>query len=312
MPRLAPLALLVLALLAPAAAEAAYAPRLAVTLDPAERLATPAITTRITQAPGESATRSVRLTFPDGFGVNAPSVGSCSAQAEAQRACPADSKIGDAEATASGVRVSGPIHISSEGGVLRILVFLDGLGGLIQQKLVGRVEFPDGRIATVFDGLPNLATTDVTLRFLGGEKALVANPRTCGDKVFSAAFTSHAGEQATSEATVTITGCVERPRISSVSVRPARVRAGGRVTVRWRLSQATKGTRLILERRAGRRWRRVTSLVASGREGLNRRTLRLSRRARAGRYRVSLRATNSEGLPSRVVRKGFTVVARRR
>src|SRR5207237_814090 len=54
--------------LSPGAAQAAYAPKLAVTLDPATYKANPALTSVVTQASGETASKTVQVQFPRGFG----------------------------------------------------------------------------------------------------------------------------------------------------------------------------------------------------------------------------------------------------
>jgi hypothetical protein len=89
------------------------------------------------------------------------------------------------------------------------------------------------------------------------------------------------------------------------------VRAGRAVTVRWTLSEATEGTRAIVERRDGGRWRRAASLVGGGRAGDNELTIG-ERRLRPGAYRVSLRATNAAGMASDPRRLPFRVLPRRR
>lgn len=296
----------------PASAHAAYAPRLAIELDTTQRAAVPAITSTITQASGESATRSVRLVFPAGFETNLDAqIASCTAEQEAAEACPEASRIGSAEAASSGVPLSGPIAFSAEGGQLRILVFLQGLGGLVKQKLVGTVEAgSDNRLKTVFDNLPDQLVNSVTLRFRGGDRGLVRNPRACGPVSFRGAFTSHRGEEALAEAPVEITGCASKPAITAAAVRPTRVKAGRNATVQWTLSEATRGTRVIVERRDGRLWHRVVSLVGSGRAGANRVTVR-GRLLGAGAHRVSLRATNAAGIASDPRRVPFRVLPRR-
>lgn len=296
----------------PAGAHAAYAPRLTIELDTAERAAVPAITSTITQASGETATRSVTLVFPAGFESNLDvRLTPCTAEQEAAEACPEESRIGSAQAVSGGIELTGPIALSTEAGQLRVLVFLQGLGGLVKQKLVGTVEVgSDNRIKTVFSNLPNTLVTSTTLRFRGGDRGLVRNPRTCGPAVFRGAFTSHSGEEAIAESAVEITGCPTKPVITEATVRPARVRAGRGVVVSWSLSEATRGTRVIVERRARRRgWYRVMSLVGSGRAGDNRLAVN-GRRLRPGTYRVSLRATNAAGIASDPRRVPFRVVPR--
>ena len=49
-------------------ASAAYAPKLQISLDPATAGAPPAITSVVTQASGETASKTVTVSFPVGFG----------------------------------------------------------------------------------------------------------------------------------------------------------------------------------------------------------------------------------------------------
>lgn len=307
------LAVAALCAVVPASAQAAYAPTLDIDLDTGERGAVPAITSTITQASGETATRSVTLVFPAGFESNLDvRLTPCTADEEAAEACPEESRIGSAQAVSGGIELTGPIALSTEGGQLRVLVFLQGLGGLVKQKLVGTVEVgSDNRIKTVFSNLPNTLVTSTTLRFRGGDRGLVRNPPSCGPAVFRGAFTSHSGEEAIAESAVDITGCPTKPVITQAAVRPGRVRAGRGVVVSWRLSEAIRGTRVIVERRAPRGgWYRVASLVGSGRQGGNRVTVS-GRRLRPGSHRVSLRATNEAGIASDPRRVPFLVLPRR-
>src|SRR4051812_42343347 len=115
-----------------ATASAAYAPKLDVKIDPTTPKSPPAVTSTITQASGETASKTVKVSFPGGFALppEPVSVGGCTADQEAQRACPEDSKIGAAHATASVLGL--PVQL--DGGVyygvptderIKLIVFLD-------------------------------------------------------------------------------------------------------------------------------------------------------------------------------------------
>src|SRR3954454_23497589 len=91
-------------LLVPASAQAAYAPKLQLSLDPTTPAATPSITSVITQAAGETASKTVIVTFPKGF---EPNFGGTAAKCPPDQEnadtphCPPESQLGTAEATAS-------------------------------------------------------------------------------------------------------------------------------------------------------------------------------------------------------------------
>jgi uncharacterized protein (DUF2141 family) len=205
-----------LALAAPA--QAAYAPKVQVTLDTTTPEATPAVTSVITQQPGETASKTVVVTFPKGFEPNlAAKATKCTPEQENAKACPPESRIGDAEATASvagvpqqltgGVFFGGPNAQSQ----FRIIVQLhnDLLG---DTKVIGTAELaPGGGVRTIFDNLPDVLTTSFKLALAGGEKSLLKNPLLCQDYDISGTFTSQKGETANSSQKVTIAGCKPAP-----------------------------------------------------------------------------------------------------
>ena len=328
-------------LAAPAAAQAAYAPHMELTLDPATPLAAPAITSTITQASGETATRKFTLSTPAEFGPNpATNLTSCSTADEQARSCPESSRLGSASAESNGVALSGPVNLSTETGGIRMLVFLSGLNGLVQQKLVGQVALRQGGgFDTVFDNLPDMQVQRITLSLLGGDRSLIQNPRACGTYTATAAWDSQQGEHVGQELPIAIAGCSGgtgggaggdgddagngggsaeagdpgAPVISRVSA-PRRIRIGRMVTLRWRVSEATSRTRIAVERRVGRRWRRAGTLRGRGAAGTNRLRFdgRVGRRAlRPGRYRFALSTTSRDGLRSAVVYVGFVLQRRR-
>src|SRR3954471_1508856 len=91
-----------LALAAPA--QAAFAPKLQLSLDPTTPAAVPQSTSVITQAAGETASKTVIVTFPKGF---EPNFGGTAAKCPPDQEnadpphCPPESQLGTAEATAS-------------------------------------------------------------------------------------------------------------------------------------------------------------------------------------------------------------------
>ncbi len=160
----------------------------------------------MTQAAGETASKTVKVSFPSGFSVNSPAVATCTAAQEAARSCPADSRVGDAAATASVVLV--PVELTGNvfyggvttGGKVKLIVFLDNdqlNQHVTVEGLIG-IRPEDAGFDAIFDNLPDQLTTTFKLHLLGAEKALSKNPLTCGEYTFNASFTSQKGETATS------------------------------------------------------------------------------------------------------------------
>jgi len=290
-------AALVLAL--PASAPAAYAPKLSVKIDPATPSTPPAITSTVTQANGETASKTVRVSFPAGF--TAPSepvvLGICSSDQEAAHQCPDDSKIGTANATASvialPVELTGTVHY---GGVvdnkIKLIVFLDN--EMLNQHVTvdGFVEIrpSDFGFDTVFDNLPNTLTTSFTLALDGAPRSLAVNPVKCGDYDFKGGFTSQNGEQASSTSTVKITGCkVPKLVMSPLDLYPVHPNERHGTTLRFQLSEAAAV--IVTVKHGGKQ---VIRLRRAGRAGLNTFS-RVGRKLKAGRYVVRAAATTTDG-----------------
>jgi hypothetical protein len=303
------------ALLVPAAAHAAYAPKRDGKIDPATPSTPPAITSTVTQAGGETPSKTVRVSFPAGFTAPNPPVmvDICTAEQEQARSCPEGSQIGKASATASvvalPVQLTGTVHY---GGVqndkLHLIVFLDN--AMLNQHVTvdGFVEVrpTDFGFDTVFDNLPNQLTTSFTLALDGAPRSLAVNPVKCGDYTFQGAFTSQQGEQATSSSTVTVSGCKTPPLgLSPPDLAPERPRAGRGATLRFQLSEDAAVIVTVKRQRGGKQVQRVT---LAGHEGDNA-VKRLGRRLKAGRYTVRVIATAPDG---RVAGQKLTLVVRKR
>ena len=289
----------VLATLAAAApASAAYAPQVSVQLDPPAPATAAAMTLTVTQAGDESATRTSRVGFPRDFLFNPGFAATGCASADEQRGtCPDSSRIGSARADTAFGPFQGPIFYSDD---FRLLVVLRGVGGTVEQKLVGIfIVRPDGGYDGVFDNLPDVLSTRTELRIEGGARGISLTPRACGAYTLPGRFTSHKGEQASSDARVEISGCPAR--VSGVRASPRALGPGsGVLALRWRLSQPAARTAVVIDRwsRVKRRWRRVGSLDGSGMRGANELRFDASlggRRLSPGSYRFVLRAADAAG-----------------
>jgi hypothetical protein len=306
------------------AADAAYAPKLEITIDPATSNTPIAITSKVIQASGETANRTVKVTFPAGFTPRlSDKVQLCTADQESSDTCPPASQVGTAHAETGLASLNGNVYLERVGSAgLRLAVHLSGLGGLITQNVYGDVVLTGGRITTVFDNLPNTATTLFELDLQGGDKALSVTPDTCGPAVFDAQFTSQNDEQATAQAQVVISDCPTTPLVTAVSITPTAFRAvrkfsdterpGFSTTIRYTLSEATHGTRVNIQKRIHRRWRTLGSFVSSGDKGAN--AVRFDGRVRnkplrPGNYRFLIQTTGNSGLKSKPVVRKFTIKA---
>jgi hypothetical protein len=324
------------ALAAPAAAQGAYAPALDMKLTPAAPDSPAAITSTVTQTSGETASKTVRVSFPPAFGANsAGTVVPCTPAQEGTATdhtdCPEASRIGTASATASvlGVplQLTGNVYQSVTPG-LRILVYLrDSPLGLQPQKIVGTIQQTPAGFDFVFDNLPNVLTTSFQLKLEGGPKALLTTPKACEPLTFKGDFTSQNGEKASSSSTVQVTDCPTAPVISGVKVKPKkfktvrrssdRARSGYGTTLTWSLSQVTPGTNITVERsvkakKKGRKpkWKRVGKITGPSAAGAN--SLKFDgrlkdKRLKAGKYRFGLTTTNAKGLDSTLRRVKFEI-----
>lgn len=300
-----------LALAVPASASAAYAPKLDVKIDPTTPSTPPAVTSVITQAAGETASKTVKVSFPAGFSLpQESSITPCTNEQEQARNCPDGSKIGDAHATAPvlalSVQLDGHVYYGEPvGSKIKLIVFLDN--DMLNQHLTVEgfvtIRDIDGGFDTVFDNLPNQETTSFTLALAGGTKSLLINPAKCGDYVFKGAFTSQSGEQATSDSTVTVSGCKTPPLfMSPVDLTPTHARRSRGTTLDFNLSEPAAV--VITVKRAGKR---VTTKQLAGVTGSN--TLKhFGRRFKPGKYSVKVVATTSDG---RIVAHRATLTIKR-
>lgn len=187
-----------------------FAPVVAIELSTPLPKGRPAITATVTQADGESSISSVDIVFPKRFGFNErfhPK--RCMPKEEADEDCPAASRIGSVAADSPLAQASGDIFVTKD---LRIVAFVQALGGLIRIKVTGVVRVTDAdQFAVSFTGLPNgIPLRSVTLSLAGGDLALLKNPKRCGTYRFPSRFLSYKQEVAESVPTATISGCASR------------------------------------------------------------------------------------------------------
>lgn len=176
--------------------------------------ARPALTATVTQADGESAIATLRMTFPKAFGFNERfRPPRCQPDDEEAMTCPEASRVGAIAADSPLGAATGDVYITDD---FRLVAFAQALGGLVQIKAEGEVSVTKrGQFAVTFTGLPDLPVRSTTLALEGGDRALLKNPRRCATYRLPARFTSHQDETATATSTVTVSGC-RRPRSGSI------------------------------------------------------------------------------------------------
>jgi hypothetical protein len=288
-------------LAAPAAAQAAYAPKLAIGVDPRTTGARVALTSTVTQAVGEEANRTVRVHFPLGFAFDLASLGRLQTCADPAN-CPAGSRLGASSADTPLGAFSGDVFL---GEFPKLYVTLHHpTVSLFDQRLTGATEFrSDGGIDVVFDNLPNFPTSRFTLALDGPPTSVLVAPPECGDYEFTADFVSQSGVKTGGSATARIDAGCPTPAfgLSAVSVSPASVPRGRTTTLRFTLP--VDAAYEVTVRRVGssrvRQRRRGTAIAGRNRVG------GLLRGLPPGLYVVSVKATAADGrvsTRSRVVR----------
>src|SRR4051794_2654471 len=150
-------------------ASAAYAPQFAFKLDPPTANTPSTISSTVTQAAGETPTKTATITLPPGFTPNpGNTLSTCTAAQEATLACPAESQMGSLAASVLGLTPPAPVF---SGGVSapasRLIAVLAPAG--LQQRLIGVSQLQsNGPITPVFDTLPPILATAFTLVLDGG------------------------------------------------------------------------------------------------------------------------------------------------
>jgi hypothetical protein len=228
-----------------------FAPRLSAVAGGAGntgRGAHPMLTATVEQAPGEAATKTVRVELPPQLGVDqAQLTHLCQPEQALAHTCPPESKIGDAEALTPllPLPLTGSVYMTAnQGGLPRLTADLQGLLAL---QLTGDVGYARG-IVNTFDGIPDVPLSRFVLRFGGGPGgALVAQSDLCTARglEMKGTFTGHSGATSTSTSQLRIEGCSARgdaatPTLSAVVTRLA----SGRPTVTLKVRRAADGAKL--------------------------------------------------------------------
>lgn len=193
-----------------------YDPKVSITIGDGGTLSSsvpPAVSTSITQAPGQANTRRLELTLPAGLGANSDLILAgdfCPVPSFEAGTCSASQQVGDAlaESPLLPAPLSGAVYLVSSGGLLP-RIGLD-LRGALNLKLFGDSTVVGGtRLATTFDGLPDLPLPRFDLTFDGGPGGLfsVGDDLCKGTPAFQASFISQGDRALTTSGTASIRNC---------------------------------------------------------------------------------------------------------
>lgn len=192
--------------------------------------------------PRQSHVRSTTVVLPEGTTLSpgiAPGLQACTTAQFNGSGCPAASQIGT-------VRFATPLLAQPlngkvffgvpANGVYSTLVAVDDHG--VHLRLPGKVTLDQstGQITTVFDDLPQVPFTQFALTFNGGDRAVLANPGTCGTKTLAATLTPWSGTAPrTIHASFNVTGCQSpepfRPKLAVSSTSTAAGRPAGALAI---------------------------------------------------------------------------------
>jgi hypothetical protein len=288
-------AALVALAIAPTAAHAAYAPKLGITINPTNRPnAFIALTSVVSQAGDEDATKSARVHFPPGVSISIAQLGrteSCSPAQRDSNSCPAGSRLGTATADTMVGTLTGGVFL---GQSQTIFIFLKNptlaLLGQEPGPITAHTEFrPDGGTDTVLDNLPtDVTATRFELALDGPPRSILKSPAVCGPLPFSGDFVSKNGVKASSSTSVTFTGCPPpAPEFSRIKLSKRSVRVGNNVAISYVLNRTAQVE--VTVRRSGKRRILGRTRFADG-AGPSRVRV-ITRRLTAGTYIITVRAT---------------------
>jgi hypothetical protein len=167
----------------------------------------------------QSTTQAAQVTLPAGMGINPSAAaapnnlktcenGQFVLHSTQPITCPAESKIGTAKITAAALpegALEGNVYIGKQestdpasGNEYRIFIDAASSRYGIDVRLLGHV-FADpatGQLTTKIAEIPQVPFTSFTLNFVGGEKAVLSSPPTCGPNTTTSQLTPWSGNPA--------------------------------------------------------------------------------------------------------------------
>lgn len=192
----------------------------------------PQLDVTISQASGESATKTATVSLPPLFGASLEALQSVCPEANLQAGtCPAGAQVGTASATSELLAqpLTGPVYIVEQPGGLPKLSVL--LGGAVSIRLDGQITVDNGRLVNTFDNVPEVPLSSFSLQLKGGQGGLLQNSADLcsGTGSLEATFTGWSGKTATASAPLELVeaDCAEAPaRRPRTSVRLSQLASG--------------------------------------------------------------------------------------
>ncbi|MBJ7329769.1 MAG: hypothetical protein JHC95_07730 [Solirubrobacteraceae bacterium] len=196
----------------------------------------PALTTIVTQAPGNANNKTVKVTLPPGLAADTDRLKrACPIAQYEQGGCPANATVGGVKAWTPllpGVQQGPVTFVSVPGAPLPEL--RAELRGLISVTLKGKITFGAGnRLVAGFEGIPDVPLSRFELNLEGGAKSLmIATRDLCPEakQPFEGEFASHAGTNAKAAANATLVGCGPSGTLKLSSLKSGRPTLDLRVT----------------------------------------------------------------------------------
>jgi hypothetical protein len=240
--------------------------------------AAPPLTTIIEQAPGESATKSARVTLLTPLSPNVGALANVCTVADFNAdKCPDKSIVGQAQVVTPllATPLSGPVRIvENPDNLPKLVVYLNGL---INIRLVGNIQLAAEGTETTFAGIPDVPLSRFKLDFVGGADGLVGtNEDLCKHAPsIKGEFTSHSGKTVTVTSPATVQGCAAAPG-GGTAKKPI-----GSVSLR-RLATSSPLLRVNAKRRSGGTRLRSVAVTLPGPLSYDRGTLSVGVKAAKG------------------------------
>lgn len=194
-----------------------FEPKMSMAVTAPDREQRVGLTVDIAPRRGDANLRVVDVTLPAKVGarLDGPLQSPCLASAWSQDACPDAALVGTAIARTPVLPepLAGKVWLlenaSGEGGLPRLAIRLKGA---VSIDLVGDVSVTrDGRVRTVFEGIPDVPIDGFQLRLASGEQAPLTAAGICrGSLKADHLITAHSGRQHGGKVRVTVTGCPSR------------------------------------------------------------------------------------------------------
>jgi hypothetical protein len=180
-------------------------------------VAVPHITGKNGEGQDDSTTKEASLSLPVGMGINPSAAAAVNGlktcdnsqfalHSTAAISCPAASRIGTATIASAALpegNLEGPVFIAKQestdpasGNEYRIFIDAGSARYGVDVRLLGHVaaDPTTGQLTTTITELPQVPFTNFKLDFVGGQKAVLSSPPTCGPDTSAARMTPYSGD----------------------------------------------------------------------------------------------------------------------